>query len=238
MTSIRTAVYCLALPAIVLFSMPSFGQKSPGLHRIIPPKPVPISRWVLTFNPFGLLEPPAAAGLGIGYRLNRTIELWSETSLLVPGLWLNKDTVSGFRQLLQVRCFIHYAPNTFIGVEARYKSVWIWELNDLYNPATQNVLLNWDNHTHKYFFGMALLAGQRFTFGRSGRLQLEMTVGLGFKNACVAFKNIPPGYVERSAHKAKMDTPFGSRVIGDFSGPYIPCTMRVVYLLGKRFRPL
>ena len=239
MTSIRTTVCAVA---ILLLSIAANGQQSrvkeiPGLNNTFAPKLLPAARWTLTFNPFGLLEYPGAIGLGIGYRINKNVELWSETSYLFKGIVMKKDTISGVRQIFQLRYYLNDKPNYFIGVEARYKSVNHWEQTDFYNAATQDTLMSFYNRAHHYFFGMALLIGARTTVGASKRFQIEATIGLGWKSDCTTYKGIPPGYREHRFHALAIDDPFAQPIPGDYSGPYLPCTFRLVYLLGKIIRP-
>lgn len=108
MTPARPAVYCLALTAILLFSLPASAQST---------------RWLLSFNPLGLLEPKGALGVGAGVKFNKYMELWSETSLLRTVIYAGDSSLTGVRQIVQIKYFPHGYPDFFVAAEVRYKTL-------------------------------------------------------------------------------------------------------------------
>jgi hypothetical protein len=194
---------------------------------------VPVSRWILTFNPFGLMEPPAAVGLGIGYRLNEKIEFWSETSFLTNGLFRTDGPITGIREILQMKYFVNEDRNIFMAAEVRYKSFQFRDRDNFYNAATNDTLLNFSNFSRHYFFGAGLQVGWRTSISGNGRLQLELTAGLGYRVTHIDRQDIPPGYQYKQFAPAK-DSPTGD-MINDPSPMYFPGSLRLIWTLGRSF---
>jgi len=124
MTFIKTAVGCLIIPAGILFCLSAQAQTPSrkdiiSLDRMFASKPQPVSRWILSLNPYGLLEPPAAIGLGVGYRLTERVELWSETSFITNGFFQTEGPVTGVRQILQTKYFVDRNLNFFVFLQLK-----------------------------------------------------------------------------------------------------------------------
>ncbi|HEY8968852.1 MAG TPA: hypothetical protein VIM64_07160, partial [Puia sp.] len=142
MTPAKPAVYCLALAAMLFLYFPASCQNN---------------RWVLSFNPFGLLEPKAAVGVGVGLAFNRHWELWSETSRL-QHIFLDPEGTSGIRQILQLKYFIHGLPDNFLAAEMRYKGSQYTHTGRFYDAAI-NVSQSYPLTEHQRFWGTALQSG-------------------------------------------------------------------------------
>jgi|GEM_PF-748536 len=243
MDPFRTAVIIGAL-ATVAFYPASYSQ---DVYRGLPPRPkkkfflqqdLPARRWIVSFNPLGLAEPPLAIGAGIGYRLNPQWELWSETSLIRNGILQAIADVHGIRQTLQLKRFFNkgighnlFGANLFVAAEIRYKSFYYNDTANFYNATTHDTLQDRPYHAHQYFWGAALQVGGRWKMTRSGRFQVEITAGLGVKNKIIDRDGIGKGYgiTNRSIDLNAWDimaTP-GVNV-------YFPGSARIIYTIGKR----
>jgi hypothetical protein len=219
---------------------PSAG-KPPAPVR--PSTPLRISRWILSFNPYGLIEPPAAIGLGIGYRPFKEVELWSETSFLTNMFYHTQGPLTGIRQICQLKFFPYEGSDFFVAGELRYKSYQYRNKDSFIDSVTHDTLLQFSNFQRHYFFGMAAQLGWRGNLTKNGRFQLEATVGLGFRKGYVKREGIPAGY---SYVNTKVDFNF-SGPNGEVPPVYFPGSMRLIWLLGrqndisnlfrKRFRP-
>lgn len=195
----------------------------------------PPTRWVLSFNPFGLMEPPAAIGLGVGYRFSRRIELWSETSFLTNGYFQTEGPLTGIRQMLQTKYFINKDGSLFVAAEIRYKSFQYRDKGGFYNPATQDSLKDFSNFSRHYFFGAGLQVGGREPLTRDGRLMVELTAGLGVRKVFVDRTGVPQGYEYRNFNQSHDLSAID--MAHDISPVYFPGSIRLIYLFGKRLRP-
>ncbi|MBN9383701.1 MAG: hypothetical protein J0H74_23290 [Chitinophagaceae bacterium] len=194
----------------------------------------PPSRWTLSFNPFGLVEPPAAIGLGVGYRFSRRVELWSETSFLTNGLFQTEGPLAGIRQILQTKYFIYKDGSFFVAAEVRYKNFQYRDKEDFYNPATHDSLRSFSNFSRHYFFGAGLQVGGREPLTRDGKLQVELVAGLGVRKVYIEREDVPQGYEYRNFHASKdVNAIENARNPGPM---YFPGSIRLIYLFGKRFR--
>ena len=236
MTPFRTAVITCALSAVA-FCPASFGQYISRETSLTPKKKfvkdrAPARRWILTFNPLGLMELPLALGAGIGYRLDKRWELWSETSLIRNGLAREISDVHGIRQTLQLkRFFNNKGQNFFLAAEIRYKSFNYRDTLSFYNPASGDTLMNTPFHAHQYFWGAALQVGGRWKMSRSGRFQVEITAGMGIKNKVIDRDGIGSGYKQ-------IDRAIDINVWDMMATPgitvYFPGSARIIYTIGKR----
>jgi hypothetical protein len=234
-TFTKTAVYFPALLIMILFSLSSYGQHKPFhfVHRdtlSYHKPPVPVTRWVLSFNSLGLMEPPAAIGLGIGYRPFKEIELWSETSFLTNGFYRTDGPLTGIRQICQLKFFPYEGSGVFVAGELRYKSFQYRNRNTFIDSTIHDTLSHFSNFQRHYFYGMALQLGWRGSLNKNSRWQLELTFGLGFRKGYVKREGVPAGYTYLND---KIDFNFtGSN--GEAPPVYLPGSIRVVLLLGRQ----
>jgi len=187
-------------------------------------------QWSISFNPYGLLEPPAATGAGIRYRLNEKFEIGAETSLLSNGLYNFGPSLTGIREIFQVKKFMGKNNLFFIAIDTRYKSLSYRDSKDLYNPVTHDTLLNAHFRAHQYFFGGGFQLGVRGNLSRSGRLQLEFTGGFGIKQKTIDRQGIGKDY--RNLHHS-IDFNIWDQI--QIPGPavYFPGSLRLIYTFGK-----
>jgi hypothetical protein len=266
MTPARTAVYFLALPAMMLFAFSSNGQSRPSpsirqdelsshggknphhreivsLDSIFTGKPARTTKWILSLNPLGFLEPPAVAiGLGIGYSPFKEVELWSETSFLTNAFYHTQGPLTGIRQICQLK-FFPYETGFFVAGELRYKSYQFRNREEFYDSLTNDTLHQFSSFGRHYFFGAAVQLGWRWNASRNGRLQMEATFGMGFRQGYVKREGVPPGYLYMNN---KIDFNF-SGPNGEVPPMYFPGSLRLIWrlgrptglrsLFGKRLRP-
>lgn len=224
--------------ATSFFCLMAQGQHHAGKNIFdldLPSRPQPQSRWIVSFNPLGLIEPPAAIGLGMGYRLSRKVELWSETSFLTNGSLGTEGPLTGIRQILQGKYFPDRNGNFFVAAEARYKSYQYRDKLNFYNPDTHDTLFNFSNFSRHYFWGIGAQVGWRTRLSGNGRLQLELTTGLGFRIGRVVRQDVPHGYSYKEFYPPKDFRIFN--LADGFPSYYLPGSLRVICLFGKRLRP-
>jgi len=195
----------------------------------------PVNRWTLSFNPLGLIEPPMAVGLGVGYRLNPKVELWSETSFLTNNNFSTAGPLTGVRQILQAKYFIEKYRGFFVAAEVRYKSYQYRDNLDFVNPDTHDTLFNFSDFSRHYFWGLGVQVGWRKNLFAHGRFQLELTTGLGLRLGRVDRQDVPAGYEYKDLYPPK-DLRLEDLNKG-FLPFYLPGSIRVIYLFGKRLRP-
>lgn len=240
MLPIRTAILILTVSLIGLNAeaqfKPKFSWFGHGWAHKHYLSPLSISRWTLSFNPLGLIEPPMAVGLGVGYRLSAQWELWSETSFLTNGVYTTDGPLTGIRQILQGKYFPGQQQHFFIAVEARYKSYQFRGKDDFINAAAHDTLRNYSNFSRHYFWGGGAQVGWRFNLGSGDHFQLETTVGLGFRSSSVIRQNVPRGYKYVSLVNP-IDFNIPHSIDNGFGVAYLPGSVRLIYLFGKRLRP-
>jgi len=220
MTPGRPAVYCLTLTAMLIFSLPSYAQRKRTVDTSV------LSRWELSFNPFGLLEPKAAVGVGVGFVLNRHWGLWSETSRL-QHLFINPESSSGIRQILQLKYFVHGLPDIFFAAEVRYKGYQYTHTVDLHNATTDE----YQRHQlteHQRFLGTALQFGFRRSIKKSIGLYMEFVIGAGYRHIVYDHQTGAPQGFYRTA----KDIDLGDVV--ENTGIYYPGSIRLVWMFGKK----
>jgi hypothetical protein len=179
-------------------------------------------------SPLGILA-EGAAGVSVGYQWKRW-EIWTEPVVLLPG-WHSVggyQTVSGFRDILQVRRFIGRRGHYFIGAELRFK----YQSSSNYMAVVTN--LNGDtlpNYTYTIFnnqVGGAVFIGQRINFGRSP-IFMEMNVGPGIKYNWASQPTYPAGY-SRIYTDQNVDDPFPDKSISEWL-PYLSFAVRFGLIL-------
>lgn len=105
------------------------------------------ARWSLSLNPFGVLEPQSALGIGIGYQINPHWQIWLESSGLFQ--MYNKPAQSclgGIREILVVKYYFGLRQSLFFAGEFRYKDVFYHDVANFVDNITYMPL---DNYTYK-----------------------------------------------------------------------------------------
>ena len=234
MPRIQTAasICCLSL-AFIIFSITTSGQQVPSSReKEFVSSPPPVTRWTVSLNPAGLLELPSAIGAGIGWRLNEKVELWSETSLLRNWVVPVGYSLTGIRQILQVKRFIDKRDVFFLAAEIRYKSYTFGDSTNFYNLLTRDTLINDHYHERIFFWGVGLQLGVRLPISKNGRLQLDMSAGLGIKEKTINKSVMDKDY--RDLLHQSIDINQWNIMQMPGSTLYVPASIRLVYSFGKK----
>ncbi len=190
------------------------------------------ARWVLSINPFGLMELQAAAGIGIGYYISPHWQVWLESSGLFQ--LYNKPEQSclgGIREILAMKFYFGYRESLFFAGEFRFKDVFFHDVDNFYNASDILVAKSFTYKIEDIVFGGAGWFGGRINISRNHRLRLEPSIGLGFKGRTVVWHDVPHGYGCQRAPPFHIDLfPNPVRTPERFT-IYIPATVRLVYAL-------
>ncbi|HEY8969027.1 MAG TPA: hypothetical protein VIM64_08035 [Puia sp.] len=238
---LRRTICCSVLFTVIFYSPPATAQfkfkpdnEPIHLDSIVNFKPIPISRWILSFNPYGLFEWPSAAGFGIGYRCSGHAELWSESSFLWNGPYKTQGPVTGFKQVVQGKFFPYEKIPFFFALEARYKGYQYRDTSRFVNTATHDTLKKVSSFSHHYFWGAALQVGVRTALGSGQRFQLEFVCGLGIRKYVHTWYDVPKGY-EYTPYRS-IDLKIND-IVDESPDVYLPGSLRLIWLFGKRLRP-
>jgi len=210
MRLVRTIACCL----VIFLYLPASGQST---------------RWLLSFNPLGLLEPKGALGVGVGVKLNKYVELWSETSLLRTVIYAGDSSLTGVRQIVQIKYFPHGYPDFFVAAEVRYKTYQYRVGDEFFNPTTSLYLENYMYTVQRRFFGEALQLGFRRPLKEDIGLYIEFIAGLGIKQPVFKEKGIPAGYRHSNANKGN-----GLEDGITPSNVYAPGSIRLIWAFGEK----
>jgi Protein of unknown function (DUF3575) len=206
----------------LLFTLSSTAQETQDRQ---PP------RWLLSANPLGLAELPAAAGLGIGYRLNEKMEIWTEPSLLLGARDVTHQT-SGYRVILQFKKFFGPEDRHFLAIEGRIKSYHFNDTGVFSNPKTDLTLRDVSFHSQNLIYGGALQYGYRMNIApHSSHWLFEITAGLGLKNKVIHLNGPPSGYLFKDTN---VDLNIWDFLENSGPAPYFPGSLRILYLFGKK----
>ncbi len=175
-----------------------------------------------------------AIGLGVGCHINADYEVWSETSILKKGLLDAAGPVNGIREILQLKRFIGLDKHMFLALEARYKYYSFLDSGDFFNNATAGRLYAIPNFQRHFVYGAGLQVGYRLGIGKSERLQLEFSAGLGMKNKVVTLAGVPPGYEYNSINSTDLNVRDEMNTPG--LSVYCPGSLRLIYTFGKIIR--
>jgi len=226
----------MMLAAIVCHGQKPHRNDMVSLDSIFRPWSVPAYRWAVTYNPLGLGEWPAAAGLGVSYRWNSHVELWSETSFLFGDRnYKTQGPLTGIKQILQGKYFPSKYGNFFFALELRYKSYQYRDADVFVNRALHDTLFGFSNFTRHYFWGAGLQMGLRCSLSKRGRFQLEVMGGLGIRKWTDVRHGVPSGY-EFIDYQGPID--FNIHYFEyQINQVYFPGSVRLIWLFGKRLRP-
>ena len=232
-------IHGLVIFTVLFYAAPAMAQfklnnDRINLDSIVNFKPVPVSRWLLSNNPYGFFEWPSAIGFGIGYRLSGHAELWSESSFLWNGVGKTQGPVTGFKQVIQGKLFPYEKVPFFFALEARYKGYQYRDTNRFINAATKDTLSEFSSFSHHYFFGAALQVGIRTALGSGRRFQVEFILGLGIRKYVHTWYGVPRGYTYDPYRGIDIKI---TDIVDESPDVYLPGSVRLIYLFGKRLRP-
>lgn len=212
------------LALFVCANIPScFGQT--------PQPPATVAHWSLSFNAPGLLEPQAAAGLGVGYQWNDHWQLWLESSLLCQLIFNSTSPSfrSGFREILALKYYFGKERNFFWAVEGRFKKVVYSDKYTFYNRSSGAMLNNYPYTLKNSMPGGAIWAGLSQKLKRNPHFRLEASSGLGFKYRSTTQEGLPPGF----GYYGKVEDngfPFTTTPRGSGLTMYMPASIRIFYV--------
>lgn len=190
------------------------------------------ARWILTFNPFGVLELQGALGLGIGYYITPHWQVWSETSGLFQ-LYQKpaQSCLGGIREILAIKYYFGYRQTLFFAGEFRYKDVYFHDVHDFFDQVSTYTIRNYTYKIEDIVFGGSVWFGGRINISRSHRLRLEPNIGLGFKSRTIVWHGVPDGYSYPRQPGLHIDLfPNPVRTPAPMA-VYFPATVRLVYAL-------
>jgi Protein of unknown function (DUF3575) len=189
--------------------------------------------WYLSFNPHSLFElQQGAVGLGIGYRINNRIELWTELNYLYKGFAQNPgyfDDLKGFRSIVSFKYYYYNKHGMFAGAEFRIKNYSFDDKNTFVNTQLNDTLTNFRYRATNTLVGGAVFWGKRFKLTANGKFELEGNVGIGVKQRRINRKNLPSGY-SKIENFNKVFSLVPDTDVED-AYPYFPAIFRFIYHL-------
>jgi len=188
----------------------------------------------LALNPYSVLEPEqGAAGLGIGYRFNRRLEVFTEMNFLYRGFFMEDEEywkLKGFRFIISGKYFYQNKYGFFLGAEFRWKRYAFNDANAFVHPTLMDTLSNYRYRPGHNLLGGAVFWGKRFKLTPNGKWELEGQVGIGAKYRQISRNGVPAGYEKIEYFPKDRISPIPDRDL-DQALPYFPATFRVLYHL-------
>jgi hypothetical protein len=189
----------------------------------------------LSFNPHALLEPhQGAAGLGMGYRLNKRIEFFTEISYLYRGIDGKSandfNNLKGFRGIVSGKYFYQNKYGFFVGADIRIKQYSFNGKNTFVNSQLRDTLNNYQYKPQHTLIGIAAFWGKCFKITANGKFELEGNIGIGVKRRFINRKNVPTGYLKLEYLDQRRISPIPDDDI-EQDLPYFPATFRFIYHL-------
>ncbi|CAN5870857.1 hypothetical protein BH11BAC4_BH11BAC4_15560 [soil metagenome] len=185
----------------------------------------------ISFNPHSLLEAEqGAVGVGVGYRVTRRIEVWTELNYLFRGFFHPDDefrNLHGFRSITSFKYFYNNKHGFFAGAELRVKKYSFDDKSSFENLQAGDSLFNFKYKPAHTLIGGGIFWGKRFKLGASGKFELEGNIGIGVKYRMIDRKNVPVGYTQIK-YRAPDTRPNTDE---EAAYPYFPATVRFIYHL-------
>lgn len=195
-----------------------------------------VKKTFLTFNPFSLFEPHAAAGFGISKNIKARSSYFGELSYVfkTPFYRGAEPVTGGFRLLQQYRYGVNmqYKAEYFIGAELRLKHFGFTGNNNVFiNTSANDTISRYNYKAKATSVGGAIVIGTIINVSKNKKWQIEFTTGIGVKHKFVEYKNLPLGYKLFEPGTERRGT-VGPPEIDEAVGmPYIPSTLRLRYLI-------
>lgn len=152
----------------------------------------------LSYNPFAILEPQAAYGIGIGYQFNPQFEMVNEPSVISKPLWTsegNYTNIKGFRNITTFKFTTSsdewLGTKNFIAAEIRFKKIIFDDMADFTNQATRIVTKDVAFINKTTSIGIAAILGKQKDLLENGRLVVEFTAGVGLRYIGIYRQNTP-----------------------------------------------
>jgi hypothetical protein len=190
------------------------------------------SKWSLSLNPFSVLEPQGAAGLGVGYRVDQHWQVWLESAALFQ-LYPRaaQSCLGGIREILAVKYYFGYRQCLFFAGEFRYKDVFYHDVANFNDNVNMMPVYGYTYKLENIVFGGAAWFGGQIRLSNDHRWRLEPSIGLGIKGRTVVWHGVPAGFTYQKQvgiyewidpNPARTSTP---------ADIYLPATVRLVYVL-------
>jgi hypothetical protein len=196
--------------------------------------PVIQKGWYLSFNPHSIFElEQGAVGLGIGNRLSRKFEIWTELNYLYKGLFYQGDDFKNLKGIRSITSFKYYYDNKhgfFVGADFRIKNYSFDDKNIFINLQTRDTLTNYPYRLGHTLIGGGVFWGKRFKLSANGKFEMEGNIGIGVKQRLINRKNVPAGYTIIQYNSKRGFNPFFDKDEG-LAQPYFPATFRFIYHL-------
>lgn len=219
---------------IILITLLSVCINATAQKKISRHTPVIQKGFYLSFNPHSIFEPQqGAVGIGIGYRISKRIEVWTEFNYLYKGFFQDPgdfDNLKGFRSITSFKYYYYNKHGMFVGAEFRIKNYSFRDKNTFVNNQTSDTLVNLLYTAAHTVTGGAVFWGKRFKVTANGKFEMEVNVGIGVKQRRIQRKQVPAGYAKLQYRSVDSFSPFNGNDEED-AYPYIPATFRFIYHL-------
>jgi len=198
-----------------------------------------------SFNPFGLIEPQVAIGIGYGNHFTERSEYFTELSYVgnnyIYGNLLSSlhgarlitqyryHFLQQWKPILNLRLRIRKVKtDPFMGIEFRMKGYNFSDRNSFVNLTAHDTLKNVLYSANVFSIGGGILFGRTIDIGANGNWKLEITAGIGAKQKFVTLKDHPAGYEPVKNQRIDLGPPSIFEAVGM---PYVPCTIRLRYMI-------
>jgi hypothetical protein len=217
---------------IILISFLSISIKATAQKKESTHTPIIQKGFYLSFNPHSILEPEqGAVGVGVGYRISKRIEVWTELNYLYKGFFQDPgdfDNLKGFRSITSFKYYYYNKHGMFAGAEFRIKNYSFSDKNTFVNMQTNDTLVNFQHKASHTVSGGAVFWGKRLKLTANGKFELEGNVGIGIKQRRISRKNIPAGYTKMEPFNNAFRLRDNNK---EDATPYIMGIVRIIYHL-------
>lgn len=212
----------------ILFFSVAFSQRT-NRHT-----PVIKKGFYLSINTFSIVEAEqGGAGMGIGYRFNKRIELFSELNSLYRGFFMEDgqfEKLKGFRLMISGKYFYQNKYGFFVGAEFRWKQYSFNDETTFVNDVLNDTLFNYRYQPRHNLLGGAVFWGKRFKLTPNGKWELEGQIGIGAKYRQISRNGVPAGYDRFIFEPKDRISPIPDRDVNQVL-PYFPGTIRILFHL-------
>jgi len=167
----------ILLIILLFISVKVAAQKKISKHT-----PVISKGLYLSLNPHSKFEPQqGGVGLGVGYRISKRIEVWTEFNYLYKGFFQNPgyfDNLKGFRNITSFKYYYNNRLGFFVGAEFRIKNYSFDDKKTFVNTMTNDTLVNFNYRAIYTVVGGAVFWGKRFKLSANGKFEMEANVGI------------------------------------------------------------
>jgi len=196
--------------------------------------PVIQKGFYLSLNPYSILEPEqGAAGIGIGYRFNKRIELFSELNCLYRGFFMEDEDyrkLKGFRLIISGKYFYQNKYGFFVGAEFRWKRYSFDDRYTFVRNIPPDTIRDYRYQPRHDLIGGAVFWGKRFKLTPNGKWELEGNIGIGVKYRHIRRTGLPDGYYSIDYFPKDRISPIPDRDVNQ-ALPYFPGTFRILFHL-------